>query len=120
MNIRFVTNHTQARNICLPHLFLAFLLGFAVSVWALELRDAKEQGLVGETPSGYLEAVGIATQEVSDLLKNINLQRREEYQRIATKNNISLSDVEALAGKKAIEKTPPGQYVKIDGQWVKK
>jgi uncharacterized protein YdbL (DUF1318 family) len=33
----------------------------------------------------------------------------------------SVDAVEALAGKKAIERTPPGQYVRLpSGQWVKK
>ena len=30
------------------------------------------------------------------------------------------SDVEAIAGKKAIEKTPSGQIIQLNGSWVKK
>lgn len=87
---------------------------------ALELHDAKQQGLVGETSSGYLEPVARATPEVAALVKAINAQRRDHYQRIAEQNGISLTDVELLAAKKAIEKTPAGQYVQVDGEWRKK
>jgi uncharacterized protein YdbL (DUF1318 family) len=87
--------------------------------FGLELQDAKGQGLVGETASGYLEAVKPGA-EVNSLVREINGQRKAEYQRIASKNNIALSDVEALAGKKAIDKTPSGQYIKVNGSWVRK
>ena len=39
---------------------------------------------------------------------------------IAARNNISLKDVEALAGKKAIEKSEAGSYIKDNGGWKKK
>ena len=99
---------------------LIMALVFSSSLWALELQDAKSQGLVGETPSGYLAPVGSVTSEISALVININNQRKAEYQRIATKNSIALSDVEALAGKKAIEKSAAGHYVKLNGQWQKR
>jgi len=97
----------------------AALLICASSAFALDLHEAKAQGLLGETASGYLEPVA-ANAEAAALAKEINAQRKAEYQRIAAKNNIAISDVEALAGKKAIEKTPAGQYVKVGGQWQKK
>ena len=50
----------------------------------------------------------------------INNARREEYTRIAEKHNIPVTQVETVAGKKAIEKTPAGQFVLIDGRWIKK
>ncbi len=39
---------------------------------------------------------------------------------IAKQNGISVSDVEAIAGKKAIEKTPSGQIIQLNGNWVRK
>ena len=39
---------------------------------------------------------------------------------IAKKNGTSLSAVEALAGKKAMAKTPTGQYIKVGKKWKKK
>jgi len=88
-------------------------------VFALELQDAKTQGLVGETPSGYLEAVK-ATPEADQLIKEINAKRKTHYQKIAKKNKTPLSTVEEMAGKKALEKTPAGQYIKVGGAWKKK
>lgn len=109
-----------ARIIRLPVLALLGALLFSPGLWALELHDAKNQGLVGETLSGYLAPVGSVTPEISALVSSINSQRKAEYQRIAQKNNIAVKDVEALAGKKAIEKTPAGQYVNVTGQWQRK
>ncbi|MBV6269784.1 DUF1318 domain-containing protein, partial [Pseudomonas aeruginosa] len=42
------------------------------------------------------------------------------YQKVANSSGASLADVEAMAGKKAMEKTPAGQYVQVGGKWVKK
>jgi uncharacterized protein YdbL (DUF1318 family) len=54
-------------------------------------------------------------------MKDINRKRRSLYQDIAAKNGTALSAVEALAGKKAIEKTPSGQFImQPDGNWVRK
>jgi hypothetical protein len=88
--------------------------------YALELQEAKDQGLVGETPSGYLEAVKTPTAEVRELVDSINAKRKQQYQKIANSNNTTLSAVEKLAGAKAMEKSKPGHYIKLDGQWQKK
>ncbi|MCI5150468.1 MAG: DUF1318 domain-containing protein [Candidatus Electrothrix sp. MAN1_4] len=87
--------------------------------FALELSDAKAQGLVGETPTGYLDVVK-ASSKAKQLIKEINAKRKIHYQQIAKKNKTPLSAVEKLAGKKALEKTPAGQYIKVGGKWVKK
>lgn len=84
-----------------------------------QLDAAKRQGLVGETPEGYLEVVRPEGQ-AREIVEAINRARREEYARIAQKHDIPVAQVETVAGKKAIEKTPPGQYILLDGQWVKK
>lgn len=95
-------------------LFIACQTGFA-----LDLQTAKAQGLVGETLTGYLEPVK-ATPEVQQLVNTINGKRKAEYQEIAQRNGTTLQAVEQLAGKKAIEKTPPGQFIKSGGGWQKK
>lgn len=97
-------------------------LGWSAPTWAISLQDAKAQGLVGEQANGYLGLVkASAGAEVKAMMNNINAQRKKEYQAIARRNNTELKVVEALAGKKAIDRTPPGQYVKLpSGQWVKK
>ena len=86
------------------------------------LDEAKTQGLVGETPKGYLSPVSNApTPDVRLLINDINAKRRAEYGKIAAARSQTLSVVEQLAGKKLTERTPAGQYVQNDaGQWVKK
>ena len=98
-------------------LFLMPLLAFGGT-----LDEAKQQGLLGERPDGYL---GLATpsssSEAVELMKDINRKRRAIYKGIAGKNNTTLSSVEALAGKKAIQKTPSGQFImQSDGAWTPK
>ncbi|MHA7808717.1 MAG: YdbL family probable chaperone protein [Marinobacter adhaerens] len=105
-------------------LVLAF--GISASVLAMGLDEAKQkldsvkqQGLIGETPTGYLEVVR-AEGQAKEVVEAINSARRDEYKRIAEKHNIPVTQVETVAGKKAIEKTPSGQYVQMGGKWVKK
>ena len=97
----------------------ALLLALALPASALELGDAKDRGLVGETASGYIAAVKPSA-EVDALVRDINNRRRAQYQKIADKNKISLEAVEARAGQKAIEKTPAGQMVDPGSGWQKK
>jgi len=97
-------------------LLLAFV---SAPGYALNLQEAKKAGSVGEKPNGYLGVVK-GGGDVQSLVKSINDQRRKKYQQIATKNNTSVKNVEALAGKKAIDKTPKGYFVFRGGSWVKK
>jgi len=96
------------------------LLLVAQPAFSIDLQTAKDQGLVGETPSGYLAAVKSPSPEVSALIDSINSKRKEKFREIAANNNTSLQAVEQLAGKKAIEKSAPGSYVKVGGSWQKK
>lgn len=100
--------------------FVALVLVMGAHAYALGLDAAKGQGLVGEQPDGYLGVVK-ATPEAVELASDVNQKRRAAYQRIAQQNGITLDQVGTLAGQKAIEKSPSGQYVKTPtGQWVKK
>ena len=99
-------------------LFVSFLL-VGTMAHALDLHSAKQQGLVGETANGYLAVVKPGGGAAA-LVAKINAQRKAQYQRIAAKNKISVSDVEALAGKKAVERTARGQYIRVGGSWRKK
>ena len=98
---------------------LALSLLMVMSAFALDLGEAKSAGLVGETSSGYLAAVKPST-EVDKLVASINSKRKAHYQQIADKNNISLQAVEVRAGKKAMEKTPAGEYTNSGSGWKKK
>ena len=53
-------------------------------------------------------------------MDDINAKRRQKFEEIAARNNTSLEAVELLAGKKAIEKSTPGSYIKIGGAWQRK
>ena len=95
---------------------------FTTDAFALTLQDAKTQGLVGERPSGYIGlVVATASADAQALVKDINGKRRAHYNTIAQRNKTKVSIVETLAGKKAIEKTAPGQYFQLlNGTWNKK
>jgi len=98
---------------------LSLAVCVAAPVFALDLDQAKRDGLVGETNTGYIAAVK-ASAEVDALVADINKQRKVQYQKIAEKNGISLQAVEARAGLKAIEKTPAGEFVNTGAGWQKK
>lgn len=98
----------------------------AVPAWALDLNgamnslgQAKNSGLLGEQPNGYLGVVNNQG-NAGEIARLINAARKAEYQRLAKDNNLQLSDVETMAGKKAIEKTPSGHYIMVNGRWLKK
>ncbi|PJA32275.1 MAG: DUF1318 domain-containing protein [Zetaproteobacteria bacterium CG_4_9_14_3_um_filter_53_7] len=93
----------------------------AGNAWSADLQQAKAAGQIGEQPNGYLGIVGSAPGDVQALVSSINNQRRAAYQNIAQSNGTSLQAVEVLAGRKAIEKTPSGQYIQSpSGQWIRK
>lgn len=83
------------------------------------LGDAKASGQLGEQPNGYLGVVRPGGQ-ADEIARLINQARRAEYQKVAKGNGIALNDVEAIAGKKAIDRTPKGQYIQLNGQWLQK
>ena len=101
-------------------IFTACLLLITQPAYSVDLQTAKSQGLVGETPSGYLSAVKSPSAETKALIESINLKRKQKYQEIATRNKTSLQTIEELAGNKAIEKSKPGSYIKQGGSWQKK
>lgn len=111
-NIHLMKKITYALTLC--------LLLFIHPAYAIDLQTAKSQGLVGESLSGYLEAVKSPSAGTKTLIKKINDQRRHKYQEIAKRNKTSLQAVEQLAGKKAIEKSRAGSYIKLNGSWQKK
>lgn len=92
----------------------------AFSAWAISLDDAKDKGLVGEMNNGYLGVV-VNSSEVTSLVENVNEKRKNIYMELARKNQLTMVQMTALAGKKAIEKTKSGHFIKnSSGQWVKK
>jgi uncharacterized protein len=101
-------------------LLFAVLL-MAGGAFAADLDQAKADGLVGETLEGYIDVVNESVPaDVEALVEEINARRRAEYERIAAQNGIDIEQVEALAAKKAIDKTRPGGWVRLNGTWQQK
>ncbi|MEW7315084.1 YdbL family protein [Buttiauxella gaviniae] len=93
---------------------------FSQQVLALTLNEARQQGRVGETLSGYIAPIK-QDKETLALVKSINDARSENYQKLADSNNISANQVAELAGQKLVARAQPGEYVRgINGQWMRK
>lgn len=92
----------------------------ALPAWAIDLQTAKQQGLVGEKPDGYVGAVQ-SSGEVSTLVNSVNQQRKQAYIGISKENGQPLNVVETLAAKKLYDKLAGGEYYQAaDGSWKKK
>jgi len=115
------TPNTQFKFIAVTLSWLLFLF-MPLLAFGITLDQAKQQGLLGERPDGYLGlAKPSSSPDTVNLMKDINRKRRDVYKGIAQKNGTALSAVEALAGKKAIEKTPSGQLImQPNGTWAPK
>ena len=101
----------------------ATLLMLASSLaWAIDLREAKEQGLVGEAVTGYLAAVeSPVSDEVRALIEDVNEKRLAEFERTAAKTNTTVLQVSHRFYELAVERTAPGHYYQDEnGRWVKK
>ncbi len=86
-----------------------------------DLDAAMRSGAVGETARGYVAAVSGATAGVTQLINDINAKRREKYQSLAKKHNTPLSQIEAVVGKRLMERAPTGAYVQdSSGAWRRK
>lgn len=97
------------------------LLLFAVVALAADLDQVKRDGIVGERADGYLGVVvASAPADVTSLVADVNAKRKQQYQRIAKTNGLTMEQVQALAGKKAIEKTRSGDWIMLDGGWQRK
>lgn len=99
-------------------LLTSFLM--SQQVMALTLTEARQQGRVGETYSGYIAPIK-QDKETLALVKSINEARSQNYQKLADNNNISANQVAELAGQKLVARAQAGEYVRgINGQWMRK
>lgn len=100
-------------------LAVALLGGFPAA--ASPLDDAKHAGQLGEQADGYVGVRPGAPESAHELAGEINAARGTRYAEIAAKNDTSPAAVAALAGKKLIERAPPGQWVlDSSGKWQRK
>jgi len=100
---------------------LFFALLFSLPAFALDLDAAKSQGLVGETPQGYIAAVkASADSAVNDLVADINKQRKDAYQESATKAGVTTDIVAKRMAQRLYQRAEAGEYLlQPDGRWVK-
>ncbi|SMY33910.1 hypothetical protein PMAL9190_01369 [Photobacterium malacitanum] len=106
-----------------PIIFSCCLLAlFSHSALALNLQQAKQQGLVGEANNGFIAVINATHRtDVSQLIKTVNNHRQNTYNAISQSHDLSLIDVKQRAYLKAIEKTQSGNYYQdSDGGWRKK
>ncbi|PHM60200.1 YdbL family protein [Xenorhabdus ishibashii] len=99
---------------------LLLSLIFSFSAVGMTLNEAKQQGLVGETFSGYLAPVK-NTPNAQSVVKRVNDERQKKYAEIAAQNNMTTEQVAKMAGEKLVNRAASGEYVLgINGNWVQK
>lgn len=100
----------------------ALLLLSSGLTFAIEIDDAKMQGLVGEAVTGYLAAVqSPASADVELLIEEVNAKRRALFARTAAKTDATLLQVSRRFYELAVQRTEIGHYYQdTDGRWIKK
>ena len=86
------------------------------------LEAAKQSGLIGERPDGLVGFVaGSIPADVRTMVDQINAQRMRRYNQVAQTNGAPIDNVQAVAGRQLMDRTPAGQYVlSASGQWIRK
>lgn len=86
-----------------------------------DLRQLKDDGVIGETFDGYVAFVEKGDAEAGKLVDEENADRKELYRLIAEKENISPKKVAERNAKRNFDKAKPGDYLKgEDGEWTRK
>ena len=98
------------------------LLLLLQNAWAIDLRDAKAQGLVGEANTGYIAAVQTpASAEVRALIADVNRKRNAQFERTAKNTGATVPQVANRFYELAVQKTAPGHYYQdANGRWRRK
>ncbi len=98
------------------------LLFMLQTAWAIDIHDAKDQGLVGEARTGYLAAVtSPANAEVRALIADVNQKRKEQFTETAGKTGVTVEQVALRFYELAVQKTESGHYYQdSSGSWKKK
>ena len=98
------------------------LLMLLQNAWAIDIRDAKAEGLVGESNTGYIAAIkSPASAEVRALLADVNAKRKAQFEATARKTGAKTDQVAYRFYELAVQKTAPGGYYQdSSGRWKKK
>lgn len=99
-----------------------FMLFAVQSAWAIDIQTAKNQGLVGESTTGYLAAVqSPASTDVNVLIAEVNKKRKAQFKAAAQKTGTTVAQVQNRFYELAVQKTRAGHYYQNSGgKWVKK
>jgi uncharacterized protein YdbL (DUF1318 family) len=103
--------------------FLAIgLMMLLQNAWAIDIRSAKAEGLVGEANTGFLAAVQTpASAEVRALIADVNKKRKAQFTNTAQKTGTTVAQVANRFYELAVQKTAPGNYYQDSGgRWKKK
>ena len=97
-----------------------FLL--AQNAWAIDIREAKDLGLIGEANTGYIAAVKLpASGEVKALVAEVNKKRKARFAASAERRGLTVAQVANVFYETAVQKTRPGHYYQDStGRWKKK
>lgn len=98
------------------------LLLLVQNAWAIDIHEAKAQGLIGEANSGYIAAVqSPASAEVQALIADVNGQRKARFEETARKTGTTVAQVAIRFYELAVQKTAPGHFYQDgNGRWQKK
>ena len=98
------------------------LLMLLQNAWAIDIRSAKAEGLVGEANTGYIAAVQTpASAEVRALIADVNQKRKAQFTSTAKKTGTTVAQVANRFYELAVQKTAPGNYYQdAGGRWKKK
>lgn len=98
------------------------LLLLLQNAWAIDIRDAKTQGLVGEANTGFIVALQEpASAEVRALVAEVNGKRKARFNETARKTGVTPAQVAYRFYELAVQRTAPGHYYQDSkGQWRKK
>lgn len=109
------------KNILKPLILLTFMLSLANTAWALNIDDAKSQGLIGELSNGYLGLINNSNSEAKKLTEDINRKRRAAYAAKAKKAGVELKIIEIRIGERLQQRAKKGEYIqRSNGQWQRK
>lgn len=101
--------------------FFALIFLVTLPASAVTLKEAQNQGLIGEANSGYIAVVQGSTPELDKLVTGVNSKRKREYASIAKRNKIDINQVAARAAEKLEARLSKGEYYQDNlGRWKQK
>lgn len=81
-------------------------------------ESARQSGIIGELPTGYLGFVVTPTAAIRAMVDDINIKRKDAYTKRAAATNSTVEQFAFTTGCNLIAKTAPGEkYQSPDGVW---